>query len=317
LNYTPLRITTLKPDRDIPFGLFIYFKEQYIEYLIAGHAIEKDKFKKLRKQKISKFYILDKDEGGYQKYLDQLLDEVLTSSDTSTEEKVEIVEGQTLTALEKMQDDPGSQESFNMTRKAAQNLRRLIFDNPQALAGVFGSKTESEPIVKHCLNVCAMAIKYATTLELDDEKIDFISTASLMHDIGITQLTDEEQLLFNKKKSDMTLPEKNKYYEHCNQFLDLLRDKPYVNEEVLHLIENHEEVKSGQGPHKKKKLTQSEEIISICNTYDKKMIEENLGPEEAMKKMMIDELGNYDLDTLKNFHKFLKSEKYFQEDSFL
>ena len=49
------------------------------------------------------------------------------------------------------------------------------------------------------------------------------------------------------------------------------------------LIENHEENRMGAGPNKMVKLTQSEEILSMINTYDKKIRSESLSPQQALK----------------------------------
>ena len=55
-TYTPVRITTIKANREVNFPVFIHFKNVYLEYLKSGSQIESDKYKKLRKQKITKFY---------------------------------------------------------------------------------------------------------------------------------------------------------------------------------------------------------------------------------------------------------------------
>ncbi|CAM9946773.1 unnamed protein product, partial [Chrysoparadoxa australica] len=160
-SYTPVRITTIKADRVVTFPVYIHFKETYLEYVQKGQAIEKDKYKKLRRQKITKFYILDADEGTYQKFLDSFLEETLNSADASVEEKTELVTGQSETAIDRMTEDPGNETSFDMTRKAAKNLQKLIFENPESLNGVFGADSEAGPIIQHCINVAALSIKFA------------------------------------------------------------------------------------------------------------------------------------------------------------
>ena len=49
-SYTPVRITTIKAERQVPFPVYIFFKDQYLEYVQQGQAIEKEKYKKLRRQ---------------------------------------------------------------------------------------------------------------------------------------------------------------------------------------------------------------------------------------------------------------------------
>jgi len=47
------------------------------------------------------------------------------------------------------------------------------------------------------------------------------------------------------------------------------------------------------------------------NTYDKRVTIEGMKPQEAMKKMMIEELGNYELKSLQTLQEILKKEKLF------
>ncbi|GAB4013915.1 MAG: hypothetical protein Fur0010_11220 [Bdellovibrio sp.] len=280
-----------------------------MEYTKTGAKFDDDKFVKLKKQKIARFYILDTDETKYQQYLDDLLNQTLNDPNIKVEKKVEIVQGAAETAIDNLKVNPTSQASFKLTQNAAKKLRELVQKNPDALKMIFGTNRESEPIIKHSLNVCTLSIKLAQHYKISDNEIDNISTASLMHDVGIASLDEETQELFKKNKSDLTSQERQSYFHHCFNVFKLLREKPYATPEVLDLVENHEENKSGTGPNKKTKLSRSEEILSIVNAYDKRVSIEGLSPAQAMKKMLIDELGNYELKTLQTLQEVLKKEK--------
>lgn len=308
MNYSPIRISTLKAGINIPFSLYIFFKETYVEYSPSGNEIQKDRFKKLRKQKIAKFYIQDSDESGYQEFMDQLLDATLDDKNASTDDKVQMVEGISQTAIEKMAEEPTSEASYKLTETAAKKLRRLVVENPDALKGVFGSEIDSDPVVKHSINVCALSIKFAESRKLSDEEIDLIATAALMHDVGVLQLEEEVKVLFDKPRSELTPQEKLLFGDHTINVTDILKEKPFVTMDVIELIKNHEENLSGTGPQKKKKLEKTEEILSLVNTYDEKMITEKTAPKDTIKNMMIDEMGNYDLSLMQAFQKFLKEE---------
>lgn len=308
-NFTPVRITTIKYEREVPFPVYIHFKEQYLEYVRPGMMIEKEKYKKLKRQKITKFFILDSDEPKYQHFLDSFLNETLANPNASIEEKTEAVTGQSETALDRMSKDPGNKSNFDMTRKAAKNLQKLIFENPAALKGLFGNQTEAGHIINHSLNVAVLSIKFAKDQKVSEEDIDWISTAALMHDIGVMQMSKEDQDFFMVPKGELGPAQKLRYFEHCKGVVKLLAEKPYINSKVIELIEGHEENLQGSGPLKMKKLSKSQEVLSLVNNYDKKIITKKMTPAEAVKEMMIGELGNYDLKLLTNFQSFLKAEK--------
>jgi HD-GYP domain-containing protein (c-di-GMP phosphodiesterase class II) len=309
MDFTPLRISTVKPNRNLSIDLYIFFKEQYLCYSKRGDKLSDEKYHKLKLQQIAKFFITESDEINYQKFLDELLSETINSETTTVEEKVTVVEGTCNSAVERMQKDPGSESAYRMNEPAANSLRQVVLVNPDALKKIFGKKVEkNEEIIKHSLNVCAFAVKLGEIMNLNEKELDDLGTAALIHDIGITQMNKDDIQLFYKPKKVLGHEDKRVYYLHCKDAKSLLQDKPYVNAQILELVINHEEVLSGQGPNKKKKLTKSEEILSLVNNYDKRILTSKLTAAQAIKEMMIDELGNYELDLLNKFKQVLQKE---------
>ena len=309
MDYTPLRITTVKPLRHLTFDLYIFYKDQYLCYAKKDEELSEEKYAKLKTQKIAKFFITESDENNYQKFLDLLLSETINSTTVSSDEKVNVVEGAANSAVERMQKNPGSESAYRMTETAAKGLRQVIKNNPDALKKIFGKKVEkNEAIIKHSLNVCALSIKLAEILQCTEQELDDLGTAALIHDIGITQMNKDDIQLFYKPKKLLSNDDKRVYYLHTKDAKTLLQDKSYINNVILELVINHEEVLSGQGPNKKKKLTKLEEILSMVNNYDKRVINNKTTPIQTLKDMMIDEMGNYNLDLLNNFKKVLQAE---------
>ncbi|MBC7713707.1 MAG: HD domain-containing protein [Rhizobacter sp.] len=308
MEYTPLRISTVKPLRNLTFDLYIHFKDHYLCYAKNGEQLSEEKFQKLKSQKIAKFYITERDEVNYQKFLDALLDETLSNPKAELEEKVNMAEGAASSAIERMNTNP-TESAFRATEKAAKSLRQVITGNPDALKKIFGKKAEkNEEIIKHSLNVCALSVKLAEVRRCTEQEMDDLGTAALIHDIGLTTLHKDDLALFTKPKKAFTNDDKRVYYLHCKDAAIILREKPFVTPVILELVINHEEVQSGLGPNKKKKLSQLEEILSMVNNYDKRIITNKTSPTQTLKDMMIDELGNYELNLLNDFKKVLQKE---------
>ncbi len=309
MAYTPLRISTVKPERELTFDLYIFFKETYLKYQDSGTSIDTDKYSKLKAQKIAKFYITEEDEPNYQKFLDKLLSETMEDPNVSVDEKVTMVDGACSTAIEKMQEQPESEMAYKMTNTAAKSLRQIVEKNPEALKKIFGKKVDdADLVIKHSLNVSALSTKLASKLNLKSDDIDNIAVAGLIHDVGMTRLNKDDQMLFKKDKSKFTPDDKRIYGLHVKDAMTVLKDKPWVNQGVIDLAMNHEETLKGDGPNKKSKLSMSEMIISLVNTYDKTIVTGGVTPKEAMKNMMIDQVGSYELDLINKFKEVLISE---------
>ncbi|MDO9184021.1 MAG: HD domain-containing protein [Bacteriovorax sp.] len=309
MDYTPLRISTVKPLKNLTFDLHIFFKDQYLCYVKKGEQLTEDKYTKLKVQKIAKFFITESDELNYQNFLDNLLSETLSDNKIGSDEKIQMVEGAASSAVERMQSNPGSESAYRMTETAAKSLRQVIKNNPDALKKIFGKKVEkNEELIKHSLNVCALSVKLAEIMKCSEQELDDLGTAALIHDIAIPQMNKNDLPLFYKPRKLLSNDDKRVYYLHTKDAISLLQDKPYVNKAILELVANHEETLSGQGPNKKKKLTRLEEILAMVNNYDKRTITNKTTPMQTLKDMMIDELGNYSLDLLNEFKKVLHTE---------
>ncbi len=305
MGYIPFRISTLRAEHPIPFGVHILFKEQYILYNEAGKGLAKETLLKLKQQRIAKFYILDSQEREYQDYLDQLLNNTLSDPNVSTEDKAAVIEGATTTAVENAMANPHSQKCYNSVAKMAQKIREFIINDPQALGSLFGETSHDGMLLAHSLNVCALSITLGKMLGLEQKQLDDLSIAALLHDIGHKQLESSFEL-FTKSKTEFDLKDKKSYAQHVLIAQDLLQDKAYIDEDILRLIQRHEENLYGEGPLKLKKLELDEEILSIVNAYDKKIMTLNLSRGDAIKQFMIDEVGKYNLKLLTQFRKMLK-----------
>ncbi|MBF0206503.1 MAG: HD domain-containing protein [Oligoflexia bacterium] len=309
MDYTPIRISTIFPKRALSFELYIFFKEHFLKYIEVGRALEEEHLDKLKKQKIARFYIRDTDEGNYQNFLDEVLNQTIDDPSVEMGDKVNFAEGNACTAVEDMKKDPGSKQSYHNTKRAAKTLRKLIADNPDALKNFYGRKetAETDLLIKHCLNVSALVVGVAKVCDLGEDDQDALSIAGLLHDLGISRYNEEEQQLFLKVYKTMTLEEKKIYQQHPAMAAELLKKNPFVDPIIVDLILSHEEKISGEGyPEKKTKLTLPQEILSLCNCYDKRVTVLGMSPKDALKVVQVDELGNYNLELINKFKKQLK-----------
>lgn len=310
MNYTPIRISTIKPNKIVSFDLYIYFKEQYLKYKGNGFSLEDQHLEKLKKQDIARFYITEEDEPNYQAFLDELLDDALMNDDVPLPEKVNLTEGTASTAIDQMAKYPASPSAYKMTQKAAKNLRLLVSENPQALKQIFHTKaSDAEIIVRHCLSVSALCSRVAMSYNMNEEDLDNLGIAALLHDISIGENDSKELDLFMKGEENLSGAELKSYQTHPMSAIQILEKNEFVNKKILDLILSHEEKLQGAGyPNKKAKLSLPEEILSLVNCFDKKVTVLGETPKSAMKKIQVSELGNYSQELITKFKQILKDD---------
>lgn len=308
MNFVPLRITTVKADTDLTFDLYIYFKEHYLCYAPKGTIIDEEKLTKLVNQDIADFFIPKEQIDNVTVFMDKTLNEAVYSEGISTEQRLDVVEGVAATSLEHMGENP-TQENYSMTQKAASGLRHVIRNNPNALKRLFGEKgKESDLIIKHSLNVCALATRLAEHLRLPDDEIEDLATAALIHDIGLTKLPVEDIKLFEKNSDEFTPDERLRYGQHTKYSAEVLADKPFISKRVEELITYHEEDLNGRGPQKAVKLTPAQECLSLCNAFDKLMVATSKTPSDIYQMFQLEYIGRYNLELIQRFEMVLKEE---------
>ncbi len=311
MAFTPIRISTIKSDKALPFDIFIYFKETYLRYTERGVVLKTDQLAKLKKQDVASFYISDEDESNYQQFLDDLLNSIYEDPNTPQEEKVEIIGGTTSNAIENLQKDPTSEASFKSTQKAAKNIRQMLQTLPDVLKNLYVQKTHGDDIIiTHSLNVSALATRFAEVYELPEEDLEALSVAGLLHDLGLSLLKPEHKKLFLISPAEMTPEEFAIYKNHPHDSIKLLEKNPLMNPKILNLIQKHEERLGGKGyPEGVKTMTIIEEVLALANSYDKRVTLLKMTPAEAIKDIKMSELGNYNMETLNSFKEVLKKEK--------
>jgi HD-GYP domain-containing protein (c-di-GMP phosphodiesterase class II) len=308
MDFTPIRIKTIMPSKDLTFQLFIFYKEQFLMYRDMGNSIDDSLLGKLKRQRLAQFFIRSEDEINYQKFLDSILDESLSNPEVALENKVSIAEGAASNAVDKINENPESKAAMDLTKKAARSLNKILLQNPDALKSFFGQQSDdNEILMRHCLNVSAYSMSLAAEFSLSEEDVDNLGIAGLLHDFGLTRLDENAQMLFFKNYKEMTHQEKAAYEPHCKIATDLLQKNPYTNEKVLALILHHEERNNGGGyPDKLGKLNVTQEILYLSNCYDKKVTVDGMSMRDALKSLQIDEMGNFDLEMINKFKEMLK-----------
>ncbi len=308
MNYVPLRIKTVKPDIELTFDLYIYYKDHYLCYAEKGNLLTSKKLEKLINQNMADFFIPKDQIDNVTTFLDKALNEAVYGEGFSTEERVDAVSEVAANSIERMGENT-NEANYKVAQRAAHGLRAVIKDNPNALKRLFGKKSEeSDHIINHSINVCGFATKLAEHLKFKDDQINNIATAALMHDIGLTQIPIEDLPLFEKDYMEMTPEEKVRYGKHPKVSLDLLSGKDFISKEVEDLIINHEEDLTGQGPMKNKKLTPAQECLSLCNAFDKRLFTKKESPADAYKVFQLDYIGRYNLELIQRLETVLKEE---------
>ena len=118
----------------------------------------------------------------------------------------------------------------------------------------------------HCYRVSVYAAKIATLMGLNNDRIEDLRAAALLHDIGKLELSRD--LLY--KASKLTVGEYEELKTHLDRGVDLLRPVGGSLQRVIPIILAHHDRFDGSGyrPTKETEIPLEARIIAVADVYD-------------------------------------------------
>jgi putative nucleotidyltransferase with HDIG domain len=187
-------------------------------------------------------------------------------------------------------------ESIGRANAVINQLAGALLDDTEAIIYLLGDKVAGEEIYHHALNVATLAVLLGKELKMSREAIEQIGLATILHDLGKTEIPDRVLL----KKDALTKPERELYQTHVMHSVAIAK-KAGVAKDVLLIIAQHHEMIDGTGfpgALKAQQLLPGAKLLSLINAYDNLCnptdIAAALTPHEALSLMFTKQRTRYD-----------------------
>lgn len=311
-EYVPIRLSTLRGHVVFTFNIYIPMKEKFILYVRNGDDIEQERLNNLKEKKLRQLFIESEAESNYQAYLDAGLESAINDVSMSKDDKAAAVSGAAGQAVDGMSKEPDSVAAYKMTEKAAGGLRQVLGKDPEVLKYIFQKSSESGSAdvgTRHGINSAALAVALGEAIKLKGTEIGNLGVAGLLHDIGMSKIPPDKQYLLTTAYDKFSNDDWKVYKPHPALGAELLNGKEHINPEILHLINIHEERKSGNGfPKGITKMGPVEEVLALTCWYDRLVTCLGWSHKAAFENLKIDQLGNFDMKILDKFKTVLQSQ---------
>ncbi len=284
--YVPVRIITLIHGKALPCEFYYKNKDEYKVLFKTATVIGPAHFEVLKKHRIKKLFIKDKDEAIYEHYLEVHINDILNSKTISTPEKSEIVYDLMEHSLQNVFAQPND-ENIKSMKKAQQVLQGFIEESQEGLQDIIRLSKEEQGIYAHSIGVATIA--YALILEMglllknqkdhkglgefsfeSKEVRDIIFLGGLLHDIGKTFLNINNLAFTNQAPQNLNSALET-YKTHPQVGYERLKKIKGVPPKTLEIILQHEELCDGSGfPSGLTKVNISiyTQLITIANHFD-------------------------------------------------
>lgn len=307
-NYVAVRVSTLRGDQKIPFNAFVRISGKYILYCREGDSFEGPRLERLKSKKLLKMYIPQEQTKSYEEYVRENINSAYgQNKNKPLEIRTQIIHGALQGAAEDLMEDPRSQAFYAVAFDGAKKFAKFFFSEPNSLKSLLEIKNTDFNIAHHSVIVAALSLAIVEEMKFTETRpmqIDSLSVGCLLHDIDHNHNHLDRSI--NPEKYTKT--EKIIYLMHSINGFERLKDQPFYDPLVLKIVAQHEEKIDGTGPQKvkEKDLDPFVRIVATANAFDHLLTYENLGPKDALKKILIDKMGQLSLDTMKALQTVLK-----------
>ena len=141
----------------------------------------------------------------------------------------------------------------------------------------------------HSINVCTISVIIGMGLNLNDDDLNKLSQAALLHDIGKIYI---DKNILNKKEK-LTIDEFELIKQHSKFGYDILKNNVNIPSLVRNIVYSHHENEDGTGYPRgisSEKIHKFAKIIHIADVYDaltsKRAYKKAINPAEALEYLM-------------------------------
>ncbi|MBT3984345.1 MAG: HD domain-containing protein [Bacteriovoracaceae bacterium] len=282
----PIRVKIILVGKALPFDTFSQADPKKV-IVKKGTVITKGHIQAFGKHGVKRIYIHAEDEPAYQHYLDEYIDDILSSNSGEKNTAAEVINK---FAASKVSDayKKLDEKSFEGIKDASNYISKFLSDDSKSnIEHIFNNQNENG-ISEHAVNVAnlSFAMYREILLVTEEPKLapqfkvfqnqfpsdssiirDILVVSGLLHDAGLAQLGMD-----NTPYETLSDEQKLKYKEHVNLSVSLIGNLGEVSEKVVEVIRDHHEYCDGSGyPRgiKKNQLSIYSQITILSNFYDR------------------------------------------------
>ncbi|MFH1453575.1 MAG: HD domain-containing phosphohydrolase [Armatimonadota bacterium] len=195
--------------------------------------------------------------------------------------------------------------------RSLQGYTRLLWEIREVLKklALLTDKKENEAVF-HSHSVAGLGRKIALNLRLNEETVEKIYTAGLLHDLGKVGVSDR---LLNKE-TFLTYKEFDKIKNHPSIGSELIKNLSGLAEEAS-IIRHHHENYNGEGYPDglyADKIPLGARILAVCETYDsltsKRSYKDKLSGKEALEEIRMLKGFQFDPEVVEALMRVMKNE---------
>lgn len=284
----------LKADAGAPFPLYLFLRknDKLIPIRLEGDALGKTKYNLFLDKDHTEVWVPNSFQQAYSAYISEeatIVHDVLVDKELTTEDKAQILSAVSQDVLRMLNQvsergEDARKEGIKRCKHIADEILVVASQESNIYDEILALRNSQEEI-EHSVIVGTIAVMFALSLGLNDEKIlaDLVMSA-IFHDIGLVKIRGE---VLQKSEASWTATERNEYEMHVQASLDILKEsETEFHPRVLRMIKEHHENYDGSGFPEKlmgQQIDELSQILHLANLFDRLCTGKQTGSELSPK----------------------------------
>jgi putative nucleotidyltransferase with HDIG domain len=295
------------------FNVFLRVNGNYVFYRSKDIPFgSREKFK-LIKAKVDVVYVDVNDKEKYQQYIERNLGTILSNQNTSLEKRGKILYSYSTHLIQEVFDEKKIGEGIKKSKELVKHTVNYLTSEEDAFRNFLNLVSYDYYTYTHCVNVCLFSIGLAQKVGVNSkEELNDLGTGAILHDIGKSRI---DKGILNKN-GPLSEEEWEIIKKHPLWGEEICKEMGVIPKDSYYPIVQHHEKCNGKGyPNglKQDEIHPYAKIVCVADVFDALTTNRSYaGAEEPFPaiKIMLEEMeGNFDMKILKEFIVFLGSNR--------
>ncbi|MEK6773945.1 MAG: HD domain-containing phosphohydrolase [Bdellovibrionota bacterium] len=304
-GYFRIRLSTIRPDKQTTFEIFLNIAGKMIIYRRAGDKLADEKIEELhQKDTGNSFFIKNEDKETYRLWVrEEMNSDIITPN-----EKARILRESSLAIMEDLFENPDVNKALDESRPVITDFIEFMDKQPESMGYLISLSGHDFYTYNHSLDVSIYALGLGSVLSYSPKDLEELGLGCLFHDIGKRNVSLD--ILCKKGPLDETEWEQMK--RHPQFGLMILNQNPNITDAMKAACFEHHESWSGGGYPQQisgNEIHPFARVVAITDTYDAMTTQRSynvpMKPFDAVQMMKEKLSARYDPDMLKAMHSVL------------
>lgn len=309
-DYFRIRLSTIRPEEELPFEIFLQLDGKIITYVKVGEKISSAKIAQLhQKDSGESFFVHASNRQAYRDYVKTSMNSDLITPDT----KASILRESSIAILEDLFENPDVGSALENSKPIITDLLNFMENAPESVGNLISLSGHDFYTYNHSFDVSIYSLGLGQALGFDQKTLEELGQSALFHDVGKRNVPLEILC----KKGALDEDEWVQMRMHPTYGLRILNEHSGISDAIKAACYEHHEAWSGGGYPQDlsgQEIHPFGRLVALTDTYDAMTTQRSyntpMKPTEALTMMKEKLSGRYDPEMLKAMYSILfKMEK--------